>query len=123
MTVSLKQNVLVQKNVGLKSNSGFSWPYHLFQFEKLEGVPELGVIVEQAEGESDRDDRLCLPQTPGDVLDTGPIIPLPSPDRHLQHQRQVRANLHFLHWFLAEFYYNKIRENCNYSDSPAFEHK
>lgn len=67
-----------------------SWLCHLFQFEKLEGIPELGVITEQAEGESDRDDRLCLPQTPGDVPDPVPIIPLPSPDQHLQHQRQVR---------------------------------
>ncbi|XP_045907781.1 microtubule cross-linking factor 1 isoform X2 [Micropterus dolomieu] len=76
------------------------------EFEKLEGVPELGVIVEQAEGESDRDDRLCLPQTPGDVLDTGPIIPLPSPDRHLQHQRQFGENrqvLQALRTLLEEF--------------------
>lgn len=61
--------------------------YHLFRLEKLEGFPELGVITEQAEGEADRDDRLCLPQTPGDVPDAAPIIPLPSPDLH--HQRQV----------------------------------
>lgn len=53
--------------------------------------------MEQAEGESDRDDRLCLPQTPGDVPDTTPIIPLPSPDRHLQHQRQVQRLLQQLH--------------------------
>lgn len=75
----------------------FSWMNHLFQFEKLEGIPELGVIMEQTEGESERDDRLCLPQTPGDVPDTGPIFPLPSPERHLQHQRQVLAHLK-LHW-------------------------
>ncbi|XP_044074638.1 microtubule cross-linking factor 1 isoform X2 [Siniperca chuatsi] len=76
------------------------------EFEKLEGIPELGVIMEQAEGESDRDDRLCLPQTPGDVLDPGPIIPLPSPDRHLQHQRQFGENrqvLQALRTLLEEF--------------------
>ncbi|XP_042353831.1 microtubule cross-linking factor 1 isoform X2 [Plectropomus leopardus] len=76
------------------------------EFEKLEGIPELGVIMEQAEADSDRDDRLCLPQTPGDVPDTGPIIPLPSPDRHLQHQRQFGENrqvLQALRTLLEEF--------------------
>ncbi|XP_049930380.1 microtubule cross-linking factor 1 isoform X2 [Epinephelus moara] len=77
------------------------------EFEKLEGIPELGVIMEQAEGETDRDDRLCFPQTPGDVPDTGgPIIPLPSPDRHLQHQRQFGENrqvLQALRTLLDEF--------------------
>ncbi|XP_069366683.1 microtubule cross-linking factor 1 isoform X2 [Paralichthys olivaceus] len=74
------------------------------EFEKLEGIPELGVIMEQAEGESDRDDRLCLPQTPGDVPD--PVVPLPSPDQHLQHQRQCGENrrmLQALRTLLEEF--------------------
>ncbi|TKS79544.1 Microtubule cross-linking factor 1 [Collichthys lucidus] len=63
------------------------------EYEKLEGgIPELGVIMEQAEGESARDDRLCLPQTQGDVPETTPIMPLLSPDRHLQHQRQFGEN-------------------------------
>ncbi|XP_034744775.1 microtubule cross-linking factor 1 [Etheostoma cragini] len=76
------------------------------EFEKLEGIPELGVIMEQAEGESDQDDKLCLPQTPGDVPDPGPIIPLMSPDRHLRHQRQFGENrqvLQALRTLLEEF--------------------
>ncbi|XP_040911861.1 microtubule cross-linking factor 1 isoform X2 [Toxotes jaculatrix] len=76
------------------------------EFEKLEGIPDLGVIMEQAEGESGRDDRLCLPQTPGDVPDPRPIIPLPSPDQHLQHQRQFGENrrvLQALRTLLEEF--------------------
>ncbi|XP_074545451.1 microtubule cross-linking factor 1 isoform X3 [Halichoeres trimaculatus] len=76
------------------------------EFEKLEGIPELGVISEQAEGEPERDDRLCLPQTLGDVRDSGPFIPLPSPDRHLQHQRQFGENrqvLQALRTLLEEF--------------------
>ncbi|XP_070774629.1 microtubule cross-linking factor 1 [Enoplosus armatus] len=76
------------------------------EFEKLEGVPELGVIMEQSEGESDRDDRLCLQQTPGDVLDPPTAIPLLSPDRHLQHQRQFGENrqvLQALRTLLEEF--------------------
>ncbi|KAM3603745.1 uncharacterized protein V6R79_001396 [Siganus canaliculatus] len=60
------------------------------EFERLEGVPDLGVTMEQAEGESIRDDRLCLPQTSGDVPD--PVVPLPSPERHLQHQQQFGEN-------------------------------
>ncbi|XP_029380456.1 microtubule cross-linking factor 1 isoform X2 [Echeneis naucrates] len=76
------------------------------EFEKLEGIPELGAITEQVEGESDRDDRLCLPQTPGEGPDPGPIIPLPSPDQHLQHQRQLGENrrvLQALRTLLEEF--------------------
>ncbi|XP_063741688.1 microtubule cross-linking factor 1 isoform X2 [Eleginops maclovinus] len=62
------------------------------EFEKLEGIPELGVIMEQAEGGEEQDDRLCLQQTPEDPPDPGPILPLPSPDRHLPHQRQFGEN-------------------------------
>ncbi|KAF3698711.1 Microtubule cross-linking factor 1 [Channa argus] len=67
------------------------------ELEKLESIPELGGIMEQAEGESDRDDRLCVPQTVGDVPDAGLVIPLPSPDPHLQHQRQLTQRPCFLH--------------------------
>lgn len=63
--------------------------YHLFQFEKLEGIPDLGVIMEHAEGGAVRDDRLCLQQTLGEIPDPGPVIHLPSPERHLQPQQQV----------------------------------
>ncbi|XP_029309085.1 microtubule cross-linking factor 1 isoform X2 [Cottoperca gobio] len=76
------------------------------EFEKLEGIPELGVIMEQEEGEGDRDDRLCLPQTPEDDPDPDPIVPLPSPDRHLPHQRQFGENrqvLQALRTLLEEF--------------------
>ncbi|KAG7220902.1 hypothetical protein INR49_017752 [Caranx melampygus] len=78
--------ILMHWRLNRKGDSGEEMTHP--EFEKLEGIPELGVITEQAEGESDRDDRLCLPQTPGDVPDPVPIIPLPSPDQHLQHQRQ-----------------------------------
>ncbi|KAM4727577.1 microtubule cross-linking factor 1 isoform 2-T2 [Anableps anableps] len=74
--------------------------------EKLEGFPELGVTAEQAEGEPERDDRLCLPQTPGDAPETGPVVSLLSPDQHLQHQRQFGENrrvLQALRALLEEF--------------------
>ncbi|XP_051264147.1 microtubule cross-linking factor 1 isoform X3 [Dicentrarchus labrax] len=82
--------ILMHWRLGLKDDSREETGHP--EFEKLEGIPELGVIMEQAEGESARDDRLCLPQTPGDVPDPGPVVPLPSPDRHLQHQRQFGEN-------------------------------
>ncbi|XP_056276710.1 microtubule cross-linking factor 1 isoform X2 [Pseudoliparis swirei] len=76
------------------------------EFEKLDSIPGLGVMMEQAEGESDRDDRpLCLPQTPVNVPD--PILPLASPDPHLQHQRQFGENrqvLQALRTLLEEFH-------------------
>lgn len=58
----------------------------IFQFDKLESLPDVGVVMGQAEGESDQEDRLCLPPTPGDLPDPGAISPH---DQHLQHQRQV----------------------------------
>uniref|UniRef100_UPI0037E84019 microtubule cross-linking factor 1 isoform X2 n=1 Tax=Semicossyphus pulcher TaxID=241346 RepID=UPI0037E84019 len=98
------RSILMHWRLGRKDESGEETGPT--EFEKLEGIPELGVITEQAEGESDRDDRLYLPQTPGDVRDTGPFIPLPSPDRHLQHQRQFGENrqvLQALRTLLEEF--------------------
>lgn len=47
--------------------------FHASQFEKLEGIPELGEISEQTEGEPARDERLGLPQASRDVL--GTVIP------------------------------------------------
>ncbi|XP_053186211.1 microtubule cross-linking factor 1 [Scomber japonicus] len=96
--------ILMHWRLGRKDDSGEEAMHP--EFEKLEGIPELGVIMEQTEGESERDDRLCLPQTPGDVPDTGPIFPLPSPERHLQHQRQFGENrrvLQALRTLLEEF--------------------
>ncbi|XP_026229872.1 microtubule cross-linking factor 1 isoform X3 [Anabas testudineus] len=96
--------ILMHWRLGCKDDAGEGTVHP--EFEKLEGIPELGVIMEQSEGESDRDDRLCLPQTPGDVPDPGPIIPLSSPDRHLQHQRQFGENrrvLQALRTLLEEF--------------------
>ncbi|XP_062285773.1 LOW QUALITY PROTEIN: microtubule cross-linking factor 1 [Scomber scombrus] len=96
--------ILMHWRLGRKDDSGEEAVHP--EFEKLEGIPELGVIMEQTEGESERDDRLCLPQTPGDVPDPGPIFPLPSPERHLQHQRQFGENrrvLQALRTLLEEF--------------------
>lgn len=59
--------------------------FHVSQFEKLEGIPELGVLTE---GEGARDERLGLPETSGDALEVGTVIPLLSPERH---QQQVPA--------------------------------
>ncbi|KAM6948950.1 LOW QUALITY PROTEIN: microtubule cross-linking factor 1 [Aplochiton taeniatus] len=74
------------------------------EYEKLEGIPELGVIMEQSEGESEREDRLCTPPTPGEAPEPGPVVSLQSPER--QHQRQVGENrrvLHALRSLLEEF--------------------
>ncbi|RVE61017.1 hypothetical protein OJAV_G00166550 [Oryzias javanicus] len=62
------------------------------EVEKLESFQELGAIMEQAEGESDRDDRLCSPPTIGDTPDSGPPTPLQSHDPHLLHHRQFGEN-------------------------------
>ncbi|XP_054602779.1 microtubule cross-linking factor 1 isoform X2 [Nothobranchius furzeri] len=83
------RGILMRWRLGRKDNLGD-------ELEKLEAFPELGVMVEQVEGEPERDDRLCLPQTAGDAPDIEPSIPLLSPDRHLQNQRQFGENRHVL---------------------------
>lgn len=77
------------------------------EFEHLEGIPELGA-VEQADG----DDRLSLPHGSGDVPETAPPISLPSPDRHLQHQRQFGENRRLLQALrsLLEEFRDELRE-------------
>lgn len=62
--------------------------FHVSQFERLEGIPELGVMAEQTEGEGARDERLGLAETSREVLGVGTAIPLLSPERH---QQQVPA--------------------------------
>ncbi|XP_034468345.1 microtubule cross-linking factor 1 isoform X3 [Hippoglossus hippoglossus] len=94
--------ILTHWRLSRKDDSAEETPHP--EFEKLEGIPELGVILEQAESDSDRDDRLCFPQTLGD--DPDPVMPLPSPDQHLQHQRQCGENrrmLQALRTLLEEF--------------------
>ncbi|XP_076004435.1 microtubule cross-linking factor 1 [Genypterus blacodes] len=73
------------------------------ELEKLEGIPELGAIMEQGEAESD--ERLCMSHTPEDVPESGPVISLTSPEQ-LQHQRQLGENrrmLQALRTLLEEF--------------------
>ena len=72
----------------------------------MEGIPELGVISEQAaEEETASGDRLSTPRTPGgDVPDQGPAFPDPQ-----QHQRQVTLSLAVLFvvhmWILTHYMY------------------
>ncbi|KAK6311228.1 hypothetical protein J4Q44_G00192830 [Coregonus suidteri] len=77
------------------------------EYEKLEGIPELEVILEYGEGETEREDRgrSCTQLPQRDSPDPGPTTQLPSPDR-LQPQRQVGENrrvLHALRSLLEEF--------------------
>ncbi|KAM9719716.1 microtubule cross-linking factor 1 isoform 2-T2 [Menidia menidia] len=75
--------ILTHWRLGRKDEPGDK-PAHP-EFEKLEGCPELGVIVEQSEAEPD-------PAPSGDTTEPAPPPALPSPDRHPQHQRQFGEN-------------------------------
>ncbi|XP_054869993.1 microtubule cross-linking factor 1 isoform X2 [Amphiprion ocellaris] len=122
--------ILMHWRLGRKDESGEETVHP--ELEKVEGFPELGVIMEQAEVESD--DRLSFPQTPGDVIDSGPVAPLPSPDRHLQPHRQFGENrrvLQALRTLLEEFR-EELREEesrrsqlqqCYANDKAAWEVK
>ncbi|KAL0966947.1 hypothetical protein UPYG_G00302630 [Umbra pygmaea] len=60
------------------------------EYEKLEGIPELGIMLEHEEGEMEREDRDCL-LTQGDIPDPGSSTHLLSPE-YVQHQRQAGEN-------------------------------
>lgn len=86
----LKRRILVQFNKGLLSclapvkrmdaclqlkHLMLFYVFHMSQFEKLEGIPDLGEIAEQTEGDPARDERLGLTQASRDVLGVGTVIP------------------------------------------------
>uniref|UniRef100_A0A3P9K781 Microtubule crosslinking factor 1 n=1 Tax=Oryzias latipes TaxID=8090 RepID=A0A3P9K781_ORYLA len=84
------RTILTNWRLGRKDDSADKTAHS--EADKLEGFQELGAIMERAEGESDRDDGLCSPQTAGDTPDSRPTTPLQSHDPHLLHPRQFGEN-------------------------------
>ncbi|XP_030630535.1 microtubule cross-linking factor 1 [Chanos chanos] len=73
------------------------------EYERLENIPEIGMVMEQGEDVLKREDKPCPQITGGDIPDPGSL--LPSPER-LQYQKQVsdsRRMLHALRTLLEEF--------------------
>ncbi|XP_024860613.1 microtubule cross-linking factor 1 isoform X2 [Kryptolebias marmoratus] len=92
------RGILLRWRLGRRDDSGDETL--LPEVEKLEVFPELGVSAEQAKGESERDDG---PETTAGDCAT---VPLPSPERAPQNQRQVGENrrvLQALRALLDEF--------------------
>ncbi|XP_019901060.2 microtubule cross-linking factor 1 isoform X3 [Esox lucius] len=86
------------------------------EYEKLEGIPELGAFSEHGEGEMEREtrDRLYTQLPPGDSPDPGTSTHLLSPEC-LQHQRQAGENRRVLSALraLLEEFRSEIREEEN----------
>lgn len=59
----------------------------LVQDERLESIPEVGMVRERAEEDTDREDKVCPQALWGDSPDPGPL--LLSPDK-LHYQKQVQ---------------------------------
>ncbi|XP_056149758.1 microtubule cross-linking factor 1 [Lampris incognitus] len=94
--------ILMHWRVGRRADGGDETTY--LEFDKLEGIPEMGETLEQEE-ETEREGKLCTPQTPGAVPDPDPVVSLSSPERQ-QHQRQFGENrrmLQALRTLLEEF--------------------
>ncbi|XP_058611721.1 microtubule cross-linking factor 1 isoform X5 [Onychostoma macrolepis] len=73
------------------------------EYERLENIPELGIMVEQGDGETEREDKVCTQITGSDLTEPGPL--LLSPER-FQYQKQAgdsRRVLHALRSLLEEF--------------------
>ncbi|KAG7253800.1 hypothetical protein CRUP_030276, partial [Coryphaenoides rupestris] len=76
------------------------------EFDRMEGIPELGVIVEQAEEEMERGDRPSTPGTPGAHMpDQGPEFHVsPEPQQHQfgENRRMLQALRTLLEEFRVE---------------------
>ncbi|KAI4902747.1 hypothetical protein NFI96_015262 [Prochilodus magdalenae] len=72
------------------------------EYERLESIPEVGLVAEHGEGETEREDKVCPQPMWADISEPGPL--LPSPER-FQYQKQVgdsRRVLHALRSLLEE---------------------
>lgn len=56
------------------------------QYERLENIPDLSVVIEQGDSETEREDRVYTQITGSDITEPGPL--LLSPER-IQYQKQV----------------------------------
>uniref|UniRef100_H3DBK9 Microtubule crosslinking factor 1 n=1 Tax=Tetraodon nigroviridis TaxID=99883 RepID=H3DBK9_TETNG len=90
------RSMLMRRRLGCRDQEEAAQP----EFEKLEGIPELGAIVEQTEREGAQDERLGSPESCRDV---GTGIPLLSPERHQQQLEENRKVLQALRMLLEEF--------------------
>ncbi|XP_042568737.1 microtubule cross-linking factor 1-like isoform X3 [Cyprinus carpio] len=73
------------------------------EYERLENIPELGIMIDQGDGETEREDKVCAQITGSDLTEPGPL--LLSPER-FQYQKQAgdsRRVLHALRSLLEEF--------------------
>ncbi|XP_016421964.1 microtubule cross-linking factor 1 isoform X2 [Sinocyclocheilus rhinocerous] len=73
------------------------------EYERLENIPELGIMVDQGDGETEREDKVCTQITGSDLTEPSPL--LLSPER-FQYQKQAgdsRRVLHALRSLLEEF--------------------
>ncbi|XP_016142400.1 microtubule cross-linking factor 1-like isoform X5 [Sinocyclocheilus grahami] len=73
------------------------------EYERLESIPELGIMIDQGDGEMEREDKVCAQITGRDLTEPGPL--LQSPER-FQYQKQAgdsRRVLHALRSLLEEF--------------------
>nr|XP_017207940.1 microtubule cross-linking factor 1 isoform X2 [Danio rerio] len=74
------------------------------EYERLENIPELGIMIDQGDGDTEREDKVHPQITGSDIAEPGPLL-LPSPER-FQYQKQAcdsRRVLHALRSLLEEF--------------------
>ncbi|XP_026061324.1 microtubule cross-linking factor 1 isoform X2 [Carassius auratus] len=64
------------------------------EYERLENIPELGIMVDRGDGETEREDKVCTQITGSDLTEPSPL--LPSPER-FQYQKQAGDSRRVLH--------------------------
>ncbi|XP_051556570.1 microtubule cross-linking factor 1 isoform X3 [Myxocyprinus asiaticus] len=94
--------ILMHWRLGRRTDAGEEGAHG--EYERLENIPELGLLIEPGDSEAERDDqRVCIQITGSDISDPG-ALPL-SPER-FQYQKQARDSrrvLHALRSLLEEF--------------------
>ncbi|XP_067218179.1 microtubule cross-linking factor 1 isoform X2 [Chanodichthys erythropterus] len=81
------------------------------EYDRLENIPELGIMIDQGDGEMGREDKVCTQISGSDLTDPGPL--LLSPER-FQPQKQAGDSLRVLHALrsLLEEFRAELREEA-----------
>ncbi|XP_059358612.1 microtubule cross-linking factor 1-like [Carassius carassius] len=84
--------ILMHWRLGLRTDGLEEGAYA--EYERLEKIPELGIMVDRRDGETEREDKVCTQITGSDLTEPSPL--LPSPER-FQYQKQAGDSRRVLH--------------------------
>uniref|UniRef100_A0A8C1PS12 Microtubule crosslinking factor 1 n=1 Tax=Cyprinus carpio TaxID=7962 RepID=A0A8C1PS12_CYPCA len=72
------------------------------EYERLENIPELGIMVDQGDGETEREDKVCTQITGSDLTEPSPLLLSPERFQYQKLAGDSRRVLHALRSLLEE---------------------